>query len=131
MTRGAGRAEYFVENAERAAPAWCRTLMNLSLWGAVATGVFLMKPLGVETARAVCTALMSLMALLWLLQGLFVRRFPVALSLSTLAGVGLAAFFVASGWGGPEGRPALVLAPAVLFLVIPSLAGQQHARLDQ
>ena len=119
MTRGSGRTEFFVESTERAAPAWCRTLMNLSLWGAVATGVFLMKPLGLETARAVCLVLMSLMALMWLFHGVFVRRIPVAFSISTLAGVGLAVFFIASRWHEPGEELALILAPAVLFLVIP------------
>lgn len=104
---------------ERTVPGWCRGLMEIALWSAIAVGVFFVQLLGMQATCAVCGVLISVMTAMWLLHGFFLRRPPVAFTVSTAAGVALLIFFAAAEWEtlGDEAVIALICLP--VFLAIP------------
>ncbi len=129
MINGKGTVEMRSGTSERIAPRWCRILMEISLWSAVATGVFLVDPFGIETTRMMCTALIAVMTLMWLLHGIYLRRPPVVFSISSLAGIGLLAYFIIVKWHklGDDAIIALVCLP--VFLALPgAFTGRQVSR---
>lgn|GEM_PF-2192346 len=83
-----------MKGKERAAPVWCKYLMEFSLWAAIFTGVFLAQPLGSETTLVVCAVCMALLTLAWLLHCIYLRWIPIALSFSSLAGIALVVYFL-------------------------------------
>jgi len=93
--------------------------MEVSLWCAIAAGVFFPKILGVESARLISTVCLGSLTVAWLLHWVFLRWFPFAFSWSTVAGIGLALYFLLYHWEelGPNSLTLLACLP--LLAAIP------------
>ncbi len=103
--------------------------MELSLWGAIATGVFFSGILGASAALTVSACFVGLMTATWLLHWAYLRWFPFAFSWTALGGIVLGACFVCFYWNQLGDRALTVLICLPLLLVIPgAFTDRQIAR---
>jgi hypothetical protein len=108
-----------VTSMERTTPAWCRGLMEFSLWAGIFTGVFLAEPLGLETARATCAVFAGILTLTWLLHGVYLRWLPFSFSWSTFPAIALIAYLLVFRREELGGHTLTLLICLPVFLAIP------------
>lgn len=104
---------------ERTTPGWCKCLMELSLWCAIATGVFFSEIVSARTALTISAFFIGLMTATWLLHWVYLRWFPFAFSWTALGGIILGVYFLCFCRDQLGDRALTVLICLPLLLVIP------------